>query len=237
MKELEDIIIQYESVFYNINILEVVLGVTIMILSPLKKGYSLINFIIAIYLGIGIGSAIGFELLFSVAGMLVGMCIGSIVALLITFTCGNKINYALFALVLKTTIIVICNYFSNELHYSVNNASLMFAIVISLIICIGEYLINRKDSIRYLYNKYLYAIFGILEVSAGIVCWHRYDLCSVMKFLTNVDYYYFFTYLWKIDMSIAGQSEDWFIMIMLILPVQVVYMIYIRLKKDKKATV
>ena len=38
MKELEDIIIQYESVFYNINILEVVLGVTIMILSPLKKG-------------------------------------------------------------------------------------------------------------------------------------------------------------------------------------------------------
>ena len=58
-----------------------------------------------------------------------------------------------------------------------------------------------------------------------------------MKFLTNVDYYYFFTYLLKIDMSISGQSEDWFIMIMLILPVQVVYMIYIRLKKDKKATV
>ena len=61
MKELEDIIIQYESVFYNINILEVVLGVTIMILSPLKKGYSLINFIITIYLGIGIGSAVGPE--------------------------------------------------------------------------------------------------------------------------------------------------------------------------------
>lgn len=231
MNELADLIIQYQSVFYYINILEVILGVTIMILSPFKKCYSLINYIIAIYLGVGIGSAVGFELLFSTAGMLLGICIGSFVALLITFICKDKINYVLFALVLKLTIIVICNYFSNEPYYSVNTTSLIFVVLISLTICIGEYLFNRTDSIRCLYDKYLYAIFGILEVSAGIVCWHRYDLSSVIKFLTDIDYYYFFTYLWKVDMSIPGQTEDWSIMIILILPIQVVYMKCIRLRK------
>lgn len=227
MNELADLIIQYQSVFYYINILEVILGVTIMILSPFKKCYSLINYIIAIYLGVGIGSAVGFELLFSTDGMLLGICIGSFIALLITFICKDKINYVLFALVLKLAIIVICNNFSNGLYYSVNTTSLIFVILISLIICIGEYLFNRTDSIRY-----LYAIFGIMEVSAGIVCWHRYDLSSVIKFLTDIDYYYFFTYLWKVDMSIPGQTEDWSIMIILILSVQVVYMKCIRLRKN-----
>lgn len=228
MSELTNLIINHESLFYYINIVEVIIGFAIMALSPFEKWYSLINYIIALYLGVGIGSAVGFGLSFSITGMLLGLCIGSLVALLLAFICKDSINYVLFVLMLKLSVVLICNYFSNEPHYSVNTKKLIFIIIVSLIICIGEYILNRMHSIRCLYNKYLYAIFGILEVSAGIVCWHRYDLSSVLKFLSKIDYYYFFTYLWKVDLEIPGQTGDWVIMIFLLVPIQILYMFLVK---------
>ena len=232
MRELINLIIQHESLFYYINIAEVIIGFIIMALSPFKKWYGQINYIIAIYLGVGIGSAVGFGLSFSIVGMLLGMGIGSLVAFLLAFICKDRINYVLFVLMLKLSMVLICNYFSNEPNYSINTKKLIFTIIVSLIICIGEYILNRMYSVRYLYSKYLYAIFGVLEVSAGIVCWHRYDLLSVTKFLSKIDYYYFFTYLWKVDLSIPGQTEDWIIMIYLLLPIQVVYMCLVKKMMD-----
>lgn len=223
MRELTTLIIHHESLFYYINIVEVIIGFAIMALAPFKKWHGLINYIIAIYLGVAIGSAVGFEVTFSITGMLLGVCIGCLAAYLLTFICKDRINYVLFALMLKLSLVLICNYFSNEPHYSINTAKLIAVIVISIIICFGEFMLIRTDTIRNWYNKYLYAIFGILEVSAGIVCWHRYDLSSVLKFLSKIDYYYFFTYLWKVDLTIPGQTEDWVFMIYLLVPVQVVY--------------
>ena len=228
MRELINLIAHHESLFYYINIVEVILGFAIMALAPFKRWYGLINYMIAIYLGVGIGSVVGFELSFSITGMLVGTFIGILVAFLLAFICKDGINYVLFVLILKLSAILICNYFSNEPNYSMNTAKLIFIVIVSIIICISEYILNRTNSIRYLYNKYLYAIFGVLEVSAGIVCWHRYDLLSVTKFLSKTDYYYFFTYLWKVDLSIPGQTEEWYFMICLLLSIQVVYMCLVK---------
>lgn len=234
MRELTNLIIDHQSLFYYMNIVEMIVGLIIMVLAPFKKWYGLIDYMIAIYLGIGIGSAVGFEVSFSLAGMLLGICIGIFVAFLLAFVCKDRINYVLFVLMLKLSVVLICNYFSNEPHYSMNTTKLIIIVIVSLIICMGEYILNRTDSIRYLYSKYLYAIFGVLEVSAGIVCWHRYDLSSVIKFLSKVDYYYFFTYLWKVDFSISGQTEDWYVMMFLLLPIQVIYMCLAKKAMNKK---
>ncbi len=228
MRELINLIINHESLFYYANIVEVIIGLIIMALVPFKKWYNLINYIIAIYIGIGIGSVVGFELSFSITRMTLGIFVGILVALLLIFVCKDRVNYVLFVLILKLSLVLICKYFVNEPNYSMNAIKLIFIVIVTLIICIGEYILNRMDSIRYLYNKYLYAIFGILEVSAGIVCWHRYDLSSVTKFLSKTDYYYFFTYLWKVDFSIPGQTEDWYFMIFLLLPIQIVYMFLVK---------
>lgn len=228
MRELTNLIIDHESLFYYINIVEVIVGLIVMALVPFKKWYNLMNYIIAIYLGIGIGSVVGFGVSFSIPGMLLGICIGILVTFLLAFVCKDRINYVLFVLMLKLLVVWICNNCSNEPHYSINTTKLIIIVIGSLIICIGEYILNRMDSIRYLYSKYLYAIFGVLEVSAGIVCWHRHDLSSVTKFLSKTDYYYFFTYLWKVDLSIPGQTEDWYFMIFLLLPIQIVYMCLVK---------
>lgn len=160
--------------------------------------------------------------------MVLGICIGIFIAFLLAFICKDRINYVLFVLLLKVSMIFICNNFVDEPNYSINTVKLSFIVIVSIIICIGEYVLSRTDSIRYLYSKYLYAIFGVLEVSAGIVCWYRYDLLSIVKFLTKADYYYFFTYLWKVDLSISGQTEEWYFMICLLLAIQIVYMCLVK---------
>lgn len=228
MRELINLIINHESLFYYVNMIEVIISLIILALAPFKRWYGLINYMIAIYLGVGIGSVVGFELSFSITGMLLGTFIGILVAFLLIFICKDGINYVLFVLILKLSAILICNYFSNEPNYSINTIKLIFIVIVAMIICISEYILNRTNSIRYLYNRYLYAIFGVLEVSAGIVCWYRYDLLSVIKFLSKIDYYYFFTYLWKVDLSIPGQTEEWHFMICLLLAIQVVYMCLVK---------
>lgn len=138
MSELIDLINHHESLFYYINIVEVIIGSSIMALSPFKKWYGLMNYIITIYLGIGIGSVVGFGVSFSIAGMLLGICIGSVVAFLLVFICKDRINYVLFVLMLKVSAILICNYFSEEPHYSMNTEKRIFIVLVLLIICNTE---------------------------------------------------------------------------------------------------
>lgn len=155
MRELINLIINHESLFYYANIVEVIIGLIIMALVPFKKWYNLMNYIIAIYIGIGIGSVVGFELSFSITRMTLGIFVGILVALLLIFVCKDRVNYVLFVLILKLSLVLICKYFVNEPNYSMNAIKLIFIVIVTLIICIGEYILNRMDSIRYLYNKYL----------------------------------------------------------------------------------
>lgn len=231
MRELSNLILNYNTLFYYINIVELFIGIFIMLFSVNSKLYKILSSIIATYMGIAIGCVIGFRLSYTMSGMICGIVVGVLIAILLIFFIKQiQINIVWFAVIFKVVLISFVIIDNND----INTLKVILAIIIAALVGLLEYIINKTDSISDIYAKYLYGGVGVLEVSAAIVCWHRYDLISVLKFLPE-EYYDFFSYILKVDLTSSGQMEDFLFLLFVLVILEIFYINKFDIIMERKA--
>lgn len=203
------------------NYLGLVMGIMLLVFPyKLKKIWS---WGLCIYIGGIAGFILGFLFFENAQGTLAG-CIGGIaISVIINYAIEVGHLFIVSSFVLSKLVFILIMLYVDDISFTMFFASITFCLALGFIVSS----FYRKED----FVIWFYAIFGVLETSANIIAFFKYESLILDKFLYDENgMIRFFLYLMKVDFSLSDYQWPFIFLILFLGVIEIAWYKNIKIK-------